>query len=171
LGAVQHKTIKLGIGELGHSALTDHSLTVPDYTGSLEIPITYVPARNTQFLAVALAWAEILEAYDIFIGVSSIDYSHYPDCRPAYIEAFQEMARLATKASVEGETCNIHAPLLYLSKADTIKAGLNLGVDYAMTVSCYSADNQGRACGRCDACSFRKKGFAEAGIVDPTRYI
>lgn len=171
LGAAQHKTIKLGVGELKGSALTDITLTVPEYTGSNEIPITYVPARNTQFLAVALAWAEILEAYDIFIGVSSIDYSHYPDCRPAYIEAFQKLARLATKAGVEGQEFNIHAPLLVMSKAETIQTGISLGVDYSQTISCYSADDLGRACGICDSCTFRKKGFAEAGVVDPTNYI
>lgn len=171
LGAAQHKTIKLGVGELKGSALTDSTLTVPEYTGSKEIPITYVPARNTQFLAVALAWAEILEAYDIFIGVSSIDYSHYPDCRPAYIEAFQKLARLATKAGVEGQEFTIHAPLLVMSKAETIQAGIALGVDYSQTISCYSADDLGRACGICDSCTFRKKGFAEAGVVDPTHYI
>lgn len=170
LGAVQHKTIHLGVGELKNSALTDQTLSVPEYTGSLEIPITYVPARNTQFLAVALGWAEVLNAYDIFIGVSSIDYSHYPDCRPEYIEAFQKMARLATKIGVEGQEFNINAPLLYLSKADTIKIGLNLGVDYSQTISCYQADEMGHACGICDSCTFRKKGFAEAGIMDPTLY-
>lgn len=170
LGAVQHKTIQLGVGELKNSALTDPTLSVPEYTGSLEIPITYVPARNTQFLAVALGWAEVLNAFDIFIGVSSIDYSHYPDCRPDYIESFQKMARLATKVGVEGQEFNIHAPLLYLSKADTIKVGLSLGVDYSQTISCYQADETGRACGICDSCTFRKKGFAEAGIVDPTLY-
>lgn len=171
LGAAQHKTIKLGVGELKGSALTDMTLTVPEYTGSKKIPITYVPARNTQFLAVALAWAEILEAYDIFIGVSSIDYSHYPDCRPAYIEAFQKLARLATKAGVEGQEFNIHAPLLMMSKAETIQTGIALGVDYSQTISCYSADDLGRACGICDSCTFRKKGFAEAGVIDPTHYI
>lgn len=171
LGAIQHKTIKLGLGELKGSALTDLTMTVPEYTGSKEIPNTYVPARNTQFLAVALAWAEILEAYDIFIGVSSIDYSHYPDCRPAYIEAFQKLARLATKAGVEGQEFNIHAPLLVMSKAETIQTGIALGVDYSQTISCYSADDIGRACGMCDSCIFRKKGFAEAGVVDPTYYI
>ncbi len=170
LGAVQHKTIQLGVGELKNSALTDETLTVPEYTGSSEIPITYVPARNTQFLAVALGWAEVLNANDVFIGVSSIDYSHYPDCRPEYIEAFQRMARLATKVGVEGQELNIHAPLLYLSKADTIKVGLELGVDYGQTISCYQADDLGRACGFCDPCTFRKKGFAEAGVVDPTLY-
>lgn len=170
LGAVQHKTIHLGVGELKNSALTDQTLSVPEYTGSLEIPITYVPARNTQFLAVALGWAEVLNAYDIFIGVSSIDYSHYPDCRPEYIEAFQKMARLATKTGIEGQEFKIHAPLLYLNKAETIKMGLKLGVDYSQTISCYQADEIGRACGICDSCTFRKKGFAEAGIMDPTLY-
>ena len=130
-----------------------------------------MPARNTQFLAVALGWAEILEAYDIFIGVSSIDYSHYPDCRPEYIETFQKLARLATKAGVEGQEFTVHAPLLVMSKAETIKTGLALGVDYSQTISCYIADDLGLACGVCDSCTFRKKGFAEAGIVDPTKYI
>lgn len=171
LGAVQHKTINYGIGELRGSALTDNTLSVPEFTGSTEIPITYVPARNTQMLAVALGWAEIVNAYDIFIGVSSIDYSHYPDCRPVFIEAFQNLARVATKAGVEGYEFNIQAPLLYLSKADTIKKGLALGVDYGMTISCYQADEVGRACGSCDSCTFRKKGFAEAGVIDPTIYI
>lgn len=171
LGATQHKTIQMGVGVFKNSALTDTTLSVPEYTGSQEIPITYVPARNTQFLAVALGWAEILEAYDIFIGVSSIDYSHYPDCRPEYIEAFQKLARLATKAGVEGQEFTVHAPLLVMNKAETIKTGLALGVDYGQTISCYIADDLGRACGVCDSCTFRKKGFAEAGVVDPTKYI
>lgn len=170
-GVTLHKTIKLGVGELKGSSLTDSTLSVPDYTGSEEIPNTYVPARNTQFLAVALAWAEILEAHDIFIGVSCVDYSHYPDCRPAFINAFQDLARIATKAGIEGQEINIHAPLLTLNKADTIKTGLALGVDYSHTISCYKADDLGRACGVCDPCVYRKKGFAEAGVTDPTLYI
>lgn len=170
MGARQHRIVKLGIGELGGSALTDDAIDVPDYVDSLEIPVTYVPARNTVFLAIALGWAEILEAHDIFIGVNTIDYSRYPDCRPEYIDAFTTVANLATKAGIEGQAVKIHAPLIHLSKAEIIQLGLQLGVDYSQTVSCYRADFAGRACGRCDPCAFRKKGFLEVNVPDPTRY-
>jgi 7-cyano-7-deazaguanine synthase len=169
-GAVKHVVVQLGLGQLGGSAITDANIAVPDYDGSTEIPATYVPARNTVFLSIALGWAEILNAHDIFIGVSSVDYSGYPDCRAEYIAAFQNMADLATKTGVEGHPIRIQAPLLYLSKAATIHEGLRLGVDYAMTVSCYRADLNGRACGSCASCEFRKKGFNEAGVTDPTHY-
>ena len=171
-GALEHKVIDLSsLGALGGSALTDEKIDVPDYDGADEIPVTYVPARNTVFLSVALGWAEVLGAYDIFIGTSSIDYSGYPDCRPEYIAAFQQMADLATKTGVEGKPIRFNTPLIELSKAETINMGLALGVDYGQTVSCYSVDEQGRACGRCDACTFRRKGFIELGVADPTRYV
>lgn len=171
LGAKQHKIIQLGaLGELGGSALTDKNIEVPDYDDSEEIPVTYVPARNTVFLAIALGWAEVLEAYDIFIGVSAIDYSGYPDCRSEFIEAFEKTANLATKAGIEGNKFKIHTPLIELSKAETILIGTKLGVDYGKTVSCYQADEEGRACGTCDSCYFRKTGFQEAGLTDPTIY-
>lgn len=168
----QHQVVPLGIGALGGSALTDDSLEVPE-TGvdSGEIPITYVPARNTVFLSYALAWAEVLEAEAIFIGVNALDYSGYPDCRPEFIRAFETMANLATRAAVqEGRTMGIRTPLMDLSKAGIIELGTRLGVDYAGTVSCYQADEQGRACGACDSCRLRRKGFAEAGVSDPTLY-
>jgi 7-cyano-7-deazaguanine synthase len=167
--AIDHKIIKLGLGSIGGSALTDQNIQVPD---KLEagIPVTYVPARNTIFLAFALGWAEVLKVTDIFIGVNAVDYSGYPDCRPEFIKAFQQLANLATKAGVEGEHFTIHTPLISLSKADIIKLGTELGVDYAPTVSCYSADGEGRACRVCDACRLRIQGFAESGINDPTRY-
>jgi 7-cyano-7-deazaguanine synthase len=166
---IDHKTIKLGLGSIGGSALTDQNIQVPD---KLEegIPVTYVPARNTIFLAFALGWAEVLKITDIFIGVNAVDYSGYPDCRPEFINAFQQLANLATKAGVEGEHFTIHTPLINLSKAEIIKLGTGLGVNYAMTVSCYSANCQGRACRVCDACRLRIVGFADAGIPDPTRY-
>lgn len=170
-GAAEHKIIKLSsLGELGGSALTDNNIDVPDYNGSNEIPITYVPARNTVFLAIALGWAEILNANDIFIGTSAVDYSGYPDCRPEFINAFQNMANLATKAGIEGNRIKIQAPLITLSKAETVLLGIKLGVDYAQTISCYQADMQGRACGKCDSCYLRKKGFQEAKLKDPTLY-
>jgi len=171
-GAIEHRIVKLDIAQLCRSALTDFSIPVPDYSEDEEdeIPATYVPARNTIFLAIALGWAEVLNANDIFIGTSSIDYSGYPDCRPEYIQAFQNMAAIATKAGVEGSPIRIQAPLIYLSKADTIKIGIELKVDYSLTLSCYQIDKQGRACGRCDSCVLRKQGFKEAGIPDPTRY-
>ena len=166
---IEHKIIPLGLGDIGGSALTDTGIAVPDRPQP-GIPVTYVPARNTIFLAFSLAWAEVLKAHDIFIGVNAVDYSGYPDCRPAFIHAFQNLARLATKTGVEGGKMTIHTPLIALSKAQIIKLGAELGVDYAHTVSCYSADAQGRACGICDACRLRATGFAEAGMADPTRY-
>ncbi len=169
MGVAKHLVIPLGIGELGGSALTDHDLSVPEQE-SEGIPITYVPARNTIFLSYALGFAEVLEARAIFIGVNARDYSGYPDCRPEFIQAFERMANLATRSALEGAPISIQTPLIALSKAEIIKIGMQLGVDYGNTVSCYQADDQGRACGRCDSCRFRKKGFSEAGLVDPTRY-
>lgn len=169
LGVIEHKVVGLNLNGIGGSALTDLSIDVPE-SPSLGIPITYVPARNTVFLALALGWAEVLEAQDIFIGVNAVDYSGYPDCRPEFIEAFERMANLATKAGVEGEGFSIRAPLQYLSKAQIIQTGLANGVDYALTVSCYQADEEGRACGKCDSCRLRAEGFANAGVADPTRY-
>jgi len=167
---VEHKVIRLDLGNIGGSALTDTRIDVPTSPQS-GIPVTYVPARNTVFLAYALGWAEVLNAHDVFIGVNAIDYSGYPDCRPEYIAAFQTMANLATKAGVEGHPIRIHTPLIALSKAQIIEQGLAHGVDYAMTVSCYAADLQGRACGQCDACRLRIAGFRDLGVADPTRYI
>jgi 7-cyano-7-deazaguanine synthase len=169
LGAVEHRVMRLGLGEIGGSALTDVAIAVPE-SPSEGIPVTYVPARNTVMLALALAWAEVLAARDIFIGVNAVDYSGYPDCRPEFIAAFEKMANLATKAGVEGAALRIHAPLQTLSKAGIIQRGVRLGVDYAHTVSCYQADADGRACGVCDACRLRRQGFDEAGIPDPTPY-
>jgi 7-cyano-7-deazaguanine synthase len=169
LGAVEHRVIQLGLGDIGGSALTDASIAVPE-SPSAGIPVTYVPARNTVMLALALAWSEVLGARDLFIGVNAVDYSGYPDCRPAFIEAFERMANLATKAGVEGAHLSIHAPLQHLSKAQIIRRGIELGVDYAQTVSCYQADAEGLACGRCDSCRLRREGFLAAGIPDPTRY-
>ena len=169
LGVIEHKVVGLNLNGIGGSALTDLSIDVPE-APSEGIPITYVPARNTVFLALALGWAEVLEAQDIFIGVNAVDYSGYPDCRPEFIEAFECMANLATKAGVEGEGFRIRAPLQYLSKAQIIQTGLANGVDYALTVSCYQADQEGRACGKCDSCRLRAEGFANAGVADPTRY-
>jgi 7-cyano-7-deazaguanine synthase len=169
LGAAEHRVIRLGLGDFGGSALTDDAIAVPE--GPTEgIPVTYVPARNTVMLALALAWAEVLGARDIFIGVNAVDYSGYPDCRPAFIEAFERMANLATRAGIEGAGLRIHAPLQHLSKAQIIRRGVELGVDYAQTVSCYQADAAGRACGRCDACRLRRQGFLQAGVADPTVY-
>ena len=164
-----HKIIKLGLGSIGGSALTDEHIAVP-HTLQTGIPVTYVPARNTIFLSFALGWAEVLHLHDIFIGVNAVDYSGYPDCRPEFIESFQKLANLATKAGVEGTLFSIHTPLIHLSKAEIIKTGIALGVDYQRTVSCYSADTQGRACGECDACRLRKTGFLDAGLPDVTRY-
>jgi len=164
-----HKIIKLGLGSIGGSALTDEHIAVPD-TLQAGIPVTYVPARNTIFLSFALGWAEVLNLRDIFIGVNAVDYSGYPDCRPEFIKAFQQLANLATKAGVEGGHFTIHTPLISLSKAEIITQGVALGVNYQRTVSCYSSDEQGRACRVCDACRLRKAGFTEAGIADPTRY-
>jgi 7-cyano-7-deazaguanine synthase len=170
-GVAQHHVIPLGIGKLGGSALTDHSVDVP-VAGVVpdHIPVTYVPARNTVFLSYALAWAEVLHAEAIFIGVNALDYSGYPDCRPEFIEAFERMANLATKAGVEGHPVTIRTPLIRMSKADIIRLGTDLKVNYALTVSCYQADEQGQACGRCDSCRLRKKGFDDAGLADPTAY-
>lgn len=168
-GVRESKTLHLSLGEIGGSALTDDSIDVPE-TPSEGIPVTYVPARNTIFLSLALGWAEVLDAEAIFIGVNAVDYSGYPDCRPEYIDAFQKMAALATKAGVEGHPVTIKTPLIDLTKAEIIQAGTKLGVDYTQTVSCYSADEQGRACGKCDSCRLRKAGFEMAGIEDPTRY-
>jgi 7-cyano-7-deazaguanine synthase len=169
LGAVEHKVIRIGLDDIGGSALTDARIAVPE-SPQTGIPVTYVPARNTIFLAFALGWAEVLDASDIFIGVNAVDYSGYPDCRPAYIEAFQSLANLATRAGVEGKSLRIHAPLIQDTKAQIIRRGVALGVDYSLTVSCYAADDAGRACGKCDACRLRKQGFQDAGIIDPTRY-
>lgn len=166
----QHHVIPLGIGALGGSALTDNSLDVPEQE-SEGIPVTYVPARNTVFLSYALALAEVIDAQAIFIGVNARDYSGYPDCRPEFIHAFEKMANLATRAAIEGSPISIETPLIMMTKAEIIGVGIGLGVDYAQTVSCYQADAQGQACGRCDSCRFRKKGFLEAGLTDPTRYI
>jgi len=164
-----HKIIKLGLGSIGGSALTDDHIAVPEQLQE-GIPVTYVPARNTIFLSFALGWAEVLKLQDIFIGVNAVDYSGYPDCRPEFIKAFQQLANLATKAGVEGTHFTIHTPLIALSKAEIIKKGIALDVDYKHTVSCYSSDEQGRACRVCDACRLRKAGFIEAGIIDPTQY-
>ncbi len=165
----EHRVIKLDLGQLGGSALTDNRIDVPE-SPTEGIPVTYVPARNTLFLSYALAWAEVVKANDIFIGVNAVDYSGYPDCRPEFIHAYQQMANLATKAGVEGATMTLHTPLIELSKAGIIHEGQRLGVDYSKTVSCYQADAQGRACGVCDSCRFRRQGFLEAGVADPTRY-
>ena len=165
----EHKKVHIGLDSFGGSALTDPRIAVPEQLAP-GIPVTYVPARNTVFLAFALGWAEVLGAYDIFIGVNAVDYSGYPDCRPEFIRAFENLARLATKAGVEGRSFTIHAPLMDLDKASIIRLGLDLGVDYAHTVSCYAADDRGRACGVCDACRLRKAGFEAAGVADPTRY-
>jgi 7-cyano-7-deazaguanine synthase len=169
LGAREHRVIDIPIGCFGGSALTDSSIDVPEHGGS-GIPVTYVPARNTVFLSLALGWAEVLEAGAIFIGVNAVDYSGYPDCRPEFIDAFNRLIAVATKRTVEGETISIHAPLIASTKAEIIRRGAALGVDFAATVSCYRADDDGRACGRCDACRLRREGFAAAGLDDPTRY-
>ena len=169
LGAVEHRTITIDLAAFGGSALTDHTIAVPE-TPTTGIPITYVPARNTIFLAYALGWAEVLGARDLFVGVNAVDYSGYPDCRPEFIEAFERLANLATKAGVEGDGFRVHAPLIELTKADIIRKGIAAGIDYSMTVSCYQPDDDGRACGRCDSCRLRRAGFEAAGVVDPTRY-
>lgn len=166
---IDHKVIDLNLSQIGGSSLTDHSIAVPESPTS-GIPSTYVPARNTIFLSVALGWAEVLNATHIFTGVNAVDYSGYPDCRPAYIHAFETMANLATKTGVEGLHLQIATPLIQLSKAQIIQTGVALGVDYALTVSCYQADQHGRACGKCDACRLRQQGFAQAGVADPTHY-
>lgn len=169
LGVVEHKVIGLNLNGIGASALTDSSIAVPE-SPTDGIPATYVPARNTVFLALGLGWAEVLEARDIFIGVNAVDYSGYPDCRPEFVEAFERMANLATRAGVEGQGFSIRAPLQQMSKSEIIQAGMRLGVDYALTVSCYQADDEGRACGKCDSCRLRAAGFAAAGVPDVTRY-
>ena len=170
LGAVGHRVLNLGLAQFGGSALTDTSIPVPTTGVQPGIPVTYVPARNTIMLSLALAWAEVLGSLDIFVGVNAVDYSGYPDCRPEYIAAFETMANLATRAGVEGRRLSIHAPLIALSKAEIIRTGTALGVNYGLTVSCYQADGDGRACGVCDSCRLRAEGFATAGIPDPTRY-
>jgi 7-cyano-7-deazaguanine synthase len=169
LGAADHRVVRLDIGWMGGSALTDARIAVPQES-SPGIPVTYVPARNTIFLSIALGWAEVLDARDIYIGANAVDYSGYPDCRPEFIRAFQNLANLATRAGVEGQGFQVHAPLMHMHKREIIRTGSGLGVDYALTLSCYDPDAGGRACGRCDACRLRAQGFAEAGIADPTRY-
>ncbi len=169
LGAHEHRVMRVDLAGIGGSALTDAQLAVPQ-TVTEGIPITYVPARNTLLLALALGWAEVLGAFDIFVGVNAVDYSGYPDCRPQFIAAFEALARVATKAGVEDKEFKIHAPLIDMSKADIVRSGTSLGVDFAATVSCYQADAEGRACGRCDSCRLRAAGFAAAGLADPTRY-
>lgn len=170
LGAHEHRVVYIDLTGFGGSSLTDNNIAVPQQLAA-GIPSTYVPARNTIMLSLALAWAEVLQAQDIFIGVNAVDYSGYPDCRPAYIEAFERMANLATKAAVEGHALTLHAPLLNLSKAEIIQQGTALGVDYAQTVSCYQADGSGRACGVCDSCRLRSAGFSAANVDDPTVYL
>jgi 7-cyano-7-deazaguanine synthase len=174
LGAVEHRQMRVDLAGIGGSALTDPALAIPT-TASMQvdagIPVTYVPARNTLLLALALGWAEVLDAEAVFIGVNSVDYSGYPDCRPQFIAAFDALAALATRAGVEGRAAHIHAPLQYLGKNQIIQLGLSLGVDYSHTVSCYQADADGRACGDCDACRLRREGFVAAGLPDPTRYV
>lgn len=170
LGAASHRTLTLDLRAFGGSALTDSAIDVPVDGVAPGIPVTYVPARNTIMLSLALAWAEVLGAQDIHCGVNAVDYSGYPDCRPEYIKAFEAMANLATKAAVEGARLTVHAPLIALTKAGIIRAGADLGVDYGLTVSCYQADDTGRACGVCDSCRLRREGFAAAGIADPTPY-
>jgi len=169
LGAREHRVVTLDLRQFGGSALTDDAIAVPEQPGE-GIPITYVPARNTIFLSFALAWSEVLGARDIFIGVNAVDYSGYPDCRPEFIRAYEQMANLATRAGVEGKPFTIHAPLIEMTKAEIIRAGTTLGVDYGQTISCYNPDAEGRACGRCDSCRLRAAGFKAAGIADPTRY-
>lgn len=169
MGAIQHKVIKLDLRSIGGSALTDDTIEVPEEETS-GIPVTYVPARNTVFLSIALGWAEVLGAQDIFIGVNAVDFSGYPDCRPEYVKAFEVMANLATKAGVEGQKLSIRAPLIDLTKAQIIQKGMALGVNYALTVSCYQANDAGQACGKCDSCRLRKQGFVEACVTDPTSY-
>ncbi|MBP0049640.1 7-cyano-7-deazaguanine synthase QueC [Marinobacterium sp. AK62] len=170
VGAVEHRVLRLSLEDFGGSALTDNSIDVPE-DACEGVPVTYVPARNTVFLSLALGWAEVLDADAIFIGVNAVDYSGYPDCRSEFIEAFEKMANLATRRGVEGDPISIKTPLMHLTKADIIEKGTALGIDYALTVSCYQADDQGRACGRCDSCRLRAKGFEDAGVEDPTRYM
>jgi len=169
LGCVVHKTVVIDLRTIGGSALTDEGIAVPEKETE-GVPITYVPARNTVFLSIALGWAEVLHATDIFIGVNAVDYSGYPDCRPAFISAFETMANLATVAGDGGEKFRVHAPLMNMSKAEIVQLGTSLGVDYGLTVSCYQASSEGQACGLCDSCRLRRQGFAEAGLLDPTKY-
>ena len=169
-GAVEHRIMKISLSDFGGSALTDESIDVPDFNESQDIPVTYVPARNTIFLSFAMAWAEVLECQTIFIGVNALDYSGYPDCRQAFITAFETMANLATKQAIEGQKISINTPLIDLNKAQIIQKGLSLRVDYSLTTTCYQADEKGHACGVCDACEYRKLGFQKAGVADPTKY-
>jgi len=170
LGVSEHRVMGIDWGHIGGSALTDPTIGVPE-TATRGIPVTYVPARNTVFLALALGWAEVIGAHDLFIGVNAVDYSGYPDCRPEFIEAFERLANVATKAGVAGERFRIHAPLIHMTKAQIIQRGVELGVDYSLTVSCYQPDAEGRACGRCDSCRIRRAGFVAARVPDPTRYL
>jgi 7-cyano-7-deazaguanine synthase len=170
LGAREHRIMHVDLGRIGGSALTDKSIDVP-ISASEGIPVTYVPARNTIMLSLAMAWAEVLDAREIHVGVNAVDYSGYPDCRPEFVDAFQNLANVATRAGVEGRGPAIRAPLINMSKADIIRTGARLGVDYALTVSCYQADARGQACGACDSCRLRREGFAAAGVADPTRYV
>ena len=170
-GVDEHRIVSIGLSQFGGSALTDEAIDVPEANTSLEsIPITYVPARNTVFLSLALAWSEVLEARNIFVGVNAVDYSGYPDCRPAFIKAYEHMANLATRAGIEQQRFTVHAPLIDMTKAEIVQQGTALGVDYSLTVSCYQADGTGAACGVCDSCYLRRAGFADADILDPTRY-
>ena len=169
-GVVEHRIMSISLADIGGSALTDSNIDIPKYNESSEIPITYVPARNTVFLSFALAWAEVIESQSIFIGVNALDYSGYPDCRPEYIKAYEVMANLATKQSIQGNKLNIHTPLINLTKAQIITKGLRLGIDYSITTSCYQANSSCEACGECDACVIRRNGFVEVGIEDPTKY-
>jgi 7-cyano-7-deazaguanine synthase len=170
LGAAEHRIMHVGLGRIGGSALTDSAIDVP-VSGGEGIPVTYVPARNTIMLSLAMAWAEVLDAREIHVGVNAVDYSGYPDCRPEFVAAFQNLANVATKAGVEGRGPLIRAPLIHLSKADIIRTGIRLGVDFSLTVSCYRADARGLACGACDSCRLRREGFSAAGVADPTRYV
>ena len=170
LGAREHRRITFDLAQFGGSALTDASIALPVDGVEPGIPVTYVPARNTILLSMALAWAETLNARDIFLGINAVDYSGYPDCRPEFVTAFEQLANIATKAGIEGSRLKVHAPLIELSKADIIRLGITLGVNYSLTVSCYQADHQGRACGICDSCRLRREGFANADVADPTRY-
>lgn len=170
LGVAEHKIACIDLAQFGGSALTDKNIAVP-HQPTEGIPVTYVPARNTVFLSFALAWAEVLKSQDIYIGVNAVDYSGYPDCRPEYIVAYETMANLATRAGVEGHKLSVHTPLINLSKAEIIRLGMRHGIDYSLTVSCYSANDEGLACGQCDSCRLRARGFADAGLPDPTRYL
>ena len=169
MNVAKHQIFNISLDQFGGSALTDNTLKIPKQVNN-DIPITYVPARNTIFLSIALAWAEVINAFDIFIGVNAVDYSGYPDCRPQFISAYQSMANLATKMGVEGQEIRIHTPLIDLTKAEIIQKGIDLDVDYNQTISCYQTDQQGAACGQCDSCHLRQKGFKEAGMTDPTIY-